>query len=268
MGMREAWNQISEHYQARYQIGTSKIHYGPLCPTEDRLKLLGKVAGKNILELGSGAAQNSIYLSKHGANTTAVDISDSQLTHAKKLAEENGVQVKFIQSDFVDFKKKVGRQKYDIVLSVYALQYCQSVAEMRGVMKNIASVLKPKGFLLFSLDHPIRAHGYWQVNKGSDIFVLDNYFDRSAKKWNYSFPEGNIAPEMTGSFKTIGDYIVSVIDAGLVIQKVLEPEPVEFDANSNFGKKSQYGVDAQADPYSYDHLSRVPGTLIIKATKS
>lgn len=267
MSMRDAWNQISQHYQTRYQIGTSKIHYGPLCPSEDELNLLGKVNGKRVLELGSGAAQNSIYLAKQGANATAIDISDAQLDHGRALAVENNVRVTFMQSAFNEFKNRVGNSKYDAVLSVYALQYCRSVVEMRKVMKDISSVLKENGILIFSLDHPVRAHGYWQVVKNKDSFLFDNYFDRSTKKWNYSFPEGNVAPEMTGSFKTLEDYIMSVIDAGLNIEKLLEPEPIRTDSNSNFGKKSQYGTNSRTDPYSYDHLARVPGTLIIKASK-
>jgi len=263
--MREAWNKISNSYQTRYEIKTEKIHYGPLCPSEDQLNLLGNVKGKFILELGSGAAQNSIYLSKNGAITTAVDISDEQLNHGKILAEKERVKVSLIRSSFSQFKSRFNDNSFDIVLSVYALQYCTSVKELKKVIKDIYLVLKDNGMFIFSLDHPIRHRGYWDDSR--DSFTLDNYFDRDNKVWKYSFPENNTSAEMSGVFFTLEDYISAVIYAGFFIKKFIEPEPIKTDSNSKFGYNSRYGAVNIKDPYSYNHLSRIPGTLIIKGVK-
>jgi len=261
--MRSGWNEISDAYQDRYQIGTSQVHYGPLCPTEEQLHLLGDVSGKKVIELGAGAGQNSIYLAKNGAICTAIDISDRQLEHGRSIAALETVAVDFVRHSFGDLSD-FDENSFDLALSVYALQYCYDVGELSRVTNGVSRLLKPNADFVFSVDHPVRTRGSWDDN---DQFVLDNYFDRSTKTWQYRFPEVGVAPELSCNYKTIADYIGAVISSGLRIEAVLEPEPVPVDHNTRFGVKSQYGTNSKEDPYSYEHLSRVPGTLIVKASK-
>jgi hypothetical protein len=136
---------------------------------------------------------------------------------------------------------------------------------MNKTFRQIYEILTPKGILVFSLDHPIRAIGRWEEK--TDKFVLDNYFDRFSKKWDYFFPETGISARMSGSFKTMGDILQGVLQAGFRLEQILEPEPIKQDKNSQFGVNSRYGSRSKKDPYSFNHLSRVPGTLIVKARK-
>jgi hypothetical protein len=136
---------------------------------------------------------------------------------------------------------------------------------MNDTFRQIQGILNSEGKFAFSIDHPVRTIGYW--NSKTDKFILDNYFDRSLKKWDYCFPETGVSARMEGSFKTVSDIVNGVINAGFTLENLLEPEPVSFDKNTAFGIKSRYGEKNKKDPYSFDHLSRVPGTLIIKARK-
>lgn len=263
--MAKAWDKISPSYQRRYQIGTSQIHWGPLCPSEEELRLLGEVKGKRVIEIGAGAGQNSIVLAKQGAIVTAYDISKEQLRHGKTLAKEEDIQVDFIRGDFQRLRAHFKPNSFEIAMSAYALQYCSTLESMNDTFKQIYDILTPKGIFVFSLDHPVRTIGYWE--EGKDRFVLDKYFDRSQKEWDYTFPETGVSARMSGSFKTISDIINGVLQAGFRLEQLLEPEPVRQDVNSQFGVKSRYGSQNKKDPYSFDHLSRIPGTLIIKAEK-
>lgn len=261
---RKAWNIISESYQKRYVIKTDKLYWGPLCDSKEVDKLLGKVEGKKILELGSGAGQNSIYLARKGANTIAFDISEEQLRYGKSIAKKEGVSVTFVQGNYESVKNHFESNSFDVVISAFALQYCMTVNSLNEVMKQVYGLLKPNGVLIFSVDHPIRDHGYWN---GEDNFILDNYFDRSDKNWMYEFPEDNIVAQMTGSYKTVSDYIMSVLNANLELNNVLEPEPITEEISNNFAIKSRYIDKPKANPFTYEHLKRIPGTLIIKASK-
>jgi ubiquinone/menaquinone biosynthesis C-methylase UbiE len=263
--MANAWDKISLSYQRRYQIGTSKIHWGPLCPSEDKLGLLGNVNGKKVIEIGSGAGQNSIVLAKQGAIITALDISKEQLEHGKKIAREENVKLDFIQGDFQELRKYFNSNSFEVAMSAYALQYCSTLESMKKTFKQIHEILTPEGIFVFSLDHPVRTIGYWE--EGTDRFVLDNYFDRSQKEWDYTFPETGVSARMKGSFRTVSDIVNGVLQAGFRLENILEPEPVNHDDNSQFGINSKYGSKNKKDPYSFNHLSRIPGTLIIKARK-
>ncbi len=259
--MRTAWNAVAGAYQDRYEIRTRRIHYGPLCPSEDKLQLLGDLGNRKLLELGSGAGQNSIVAAKSKAVVTAIDISTEQIRYGKKLARDEGVDVCYREGSFLDFCEMGYRNEIDIILSVYALQYCYDVKEMRKVFRAIYSALKPGGRFVFSLDHPIRAHGYWS----DDMFIVDKYFDRDQKTWLYEFPESELSSNMAGSFRTVGDYFSALINAGFVVKQIIEPKPVQKDDNSKFGIKSSHGTNSPSDPFSYQHLSRIPGTIIFQA---
>ncbi len=262
----QAWNEISDAYQNRYDISVDSYYYGPLCPNEDELQLLGDIVGKSIIEVGAGAGQNSIYLAKRGALCTALDISQKQIEHGLKLAKDSGVEVEYIVADFeeLDSLPELKNRHFDLAVSSYALQYALSGDSLKKVFADIAFLLKPGGQMVVSLDHPIRAHGWWNE---ADQFVLDKYFDESQKIWDYEFPEANTKSTMIGSFKTLADYINAILSSGLELKKVLEPRPIQEDKHSNFGRKSRYGDNSKRDPFSFDHLSRVPGTIIFVASK-
>lgn len=262
--MKSVWDEVAEAYQRRYAIHTKRIHYGPLSPSEDTLQLLGVVNDSTrVIELGSGAGQNAIVLAKQGAKVTAIDISKEQIKFGKGLADKEGVSVEYIVGSFLDFTGMGYEDEVDIVLSVYALQYCADQSEMDKVCAAVYKALKQGGRFVFSLDHPIRAHGSWQ----QDSFVVDNYFDREQKSWKYNFPEAGLSPQMVGSFKTLQDYFSALVGAGFGVAQILEPEPIREDDNSDFGINSSYGVKSVDDPFSYAHLSRIPGTLIFQAFK-
>jgi SAM-dependent methyltransferase len=91
---RASWNADSDDYQARHgeQLASSTgLAWGTYQRPEAELGVLGEVAGKDMLELGCGAAQWSIALAKLGARPVGIDLSERQLEHARRLMAEAGV---------------------------------------------------------------------------------------------------------------------------------------------------------------------------------
>ena len=104
--IKEWWNEASEYYQT--ELNDTKpetVRYGPFGSTERKLKLIGRVKGKRVLEVGCGGGQCSIALAKAGAECTGIDISDKQLEYARSLAKKNDVRIEFIRSSFADISK-------------------------------------------------------------------------------------------------------------------------------------------------------------------
>ena len=142
---QESWNAILKSYQGEKRISLDNVHYGPVAPGERELELLGDVKGKKVLELGCGGGQNSIVLTKWGAEVIGIDISEFQLEHANGLAKKEKVKVTFIQGrmeDLGQFKSNT----FDIVISSHAIGY---VDDLKVVFKETERVLKPEGFLVF-----------------------------------------------------------------------------------------------------------------------
>jgi len=55
--VKKWWEQNSSSYQDDSKIPVD-IHYGPGAPHEKKLKLLGSLKGKKVLEIGCGGASN------------------------------------------------------------------------------------------------------------------------------------------------------------------------------------------------------------------
>ena len=85
---RASWDAYSDEYQARHGdqlAGSGGLAWGTTQIPESELRVLGDVAGRDILEFGCGAAQWSIALAKLGARPVGLDLSERQLEHARRL---------------------------------------------------------------------------------------------------------------------------------------------------------------------------------------
>jgi SAM-dependent methyltransferase len=97
---RAFWDRESDSYQARHRehIGRPEPRWGLWQLPESELQILGDVAGKDVLELGCGAAQWSILLARRGARMVGVDNSARQLEHAREALEEAGIEFMLVHA--------------------------------------------------------------------------------------------------------------------------------------------------------------------------
>jgi ubiquinone/menaquinone biosynthesis C-methylase UbiE len=235
----QAWDRLSDDYQAAHNIPTEYIHYGPHCPTEDDLRLLGDVKEKDVVELGCGGGQCSIAFAKKGARVIGVDISERQLAYARKLASKEKVHVKFIKADIEDLSI-IPDGSQDLVFSAYAFQYVKNLKEG---FDEVYSILKSGGIFVFSLDHPF----YWCFPSNmSGLNVTHSYYDASSR-------EGDLGREYPRTFSQLFN---TLFESGFIVATILEPKPVE--------RKGEYD---QWPEYGLDRLQVVPATAIFKALK-
>ena len=97
---RAFWDRQSDEYQERHRefIGRPEPRWGMWQVPESELQVLGDGAGKDILELGCGAAQWAILLAGQGARVVGLDNSDRQLEHARAAVVAGGVDVELVRS--------------------------------------------------------------------------------------------------------------------------------------------------------------------------
>jgi ubiquinone/menaquinone biosynthesis C-methylase UbiE len=109
------------------------------------IKKIGDIKDKNILELGCGAGEASVYFAKKGAEVTAVDISQRMLDVVQNLAKKHDVTLSTKQSysDNIDFADET----FDIVYAANLLHH----VDIESTLKEASRVLK-KGGLFVSWD--------------------------------------------------------------------------------------------------------------------
>lgn len=70
-----------------------------------------------VLCLGDGEGRNSVFLAKQGYKVTAVDMSLVGLSKAKKLAQQNVVEIDFVHSDLAEFD--IGQSQWQGIVSIF-----------------------------------------------------------------------------------------------------------------------------------------------------
>ena len=150
---RAAWDAKADAYQARSgpQLAASGgSAWGVWQVPESELHVLGEVAGRDVLELGCGAAQWSIALARAGARPVGLDLSGGQLAHARRLIAEAGVDVPLVQASAEAVP--LADDSFDIVFCDYG---AMTFADPYRTVPEAARLLRRGGLLAFSHGSPV-----------------------------------------------------------------------------------------------------------------
>lgn len=242
--VKKWWEGQSRDYNKEVKIPVG-IHYGPGSPDERKLKLLGNIKGKKILELGCGAAQCSIAMAKKGAHVTGIDISGEQLKFAKRLADKNKVKIKFYEGDIKKLSQ-IKSDSQDIVFSEFALMY---VDDLKKCFKESRRVLKKNGLFVFSMSHP-----FYRIFDSKTLKIKVSYF-KTGKKVQIFFDP---TKKFVTYEHTISDIYNPLVEARFKVEKIIEP-----DSRKKYPYDPWYGLW----DYTPKLLKLVPPTIIFKARK-
>lgn len=113
--------------------------------------LLGDIKGKSILHLQCHFGQDTISLSRMGAEVTGIDLSDKAIEAAKDLAQKCETNTKFICSDVYTLPKVLDQQ-FDIVYTSYGV--IGWLPDLNQWAEVISHFLKPGGVFVMAEFHP------------------------------------------------------------------------------------------------------------------
>ena len=102
--------------------------------------LLGKVAGKKLLDVGCGDGAMAFELARQGATVTALDADPSMIAAARLRAENEATCVQLIEGNAESLP--FDDATFDVVVAVTVLCFVQ---DTEHAMMEIARVLKPEG---------------------------------------------------------------------------------------------------------------------------
>lgn len=221
---RNWWDGEARTYYAEHgaYLGDADLLWCPEGLRESAAGLLGQVRGRDVLEIGCGAAQGARWLTAQGARVTAFDVSHGQLQLARELDVRSGVRVeRLVQADAqrMPFRDAA----FDLVVSAFgAIPF---VADSAGVMREIARLLRPEGRVVFSVTHPLRWVFPDDPGPGG-LTVQQSYFDRTP----YVEQDDSGQASYVEHHRTLGDRIRELLVAGMTLVDLIEPEwPAELE---------------------------------------
>ncbi len=169
---RQSWNcRVETHIKSEFYDLDSFLK-GRSSLNDIELNLLGDIKGKSILHLQCHFGQDTISLSRLGAEVTGVDFSDKAIESARQIATETGSNAKFICCDIYDLPNHLD-EKFDIVFTSYGT--IGWLPDLDKWAKIIADFLKPNGQFVFVEFHPV----VWMFDDDFEIIAY-SYFNTGA----------------------------------------------------------------------------------------
>lgn len=245
--------KFCEDYEKTWEISVSEVHYGWLAPGENTLKLLSSenISNSNILDVGCGLGQNLIALSKEGASGFGLDISRCMLSKASKVINQNALTDKIFlqQGDMREFTA-FSDTEFNIILSVYSMEYLSGVQQLRSVVHNLFKRLKHGGVFIMCFSHPS------QVRRHPDL--VNKSIAQGEGKYrifNYSFKDATEA----------------LIKAGFSIERIIEQQTNDpSQINYPNAKQYPYHFREGCSPFRQDMdeiSNKSPHTIIYVARR-
>lgn len=256
------WTATASVYQSLTRISCNDFHYGPLLPGENSLGLfLDRLApGMTALELGSGAGQNSIFLAKRGLCCTALDGAPAQLEHGKKLACAQGVDVDFRICDLDGYTPAPEfHSAFDLVHSVFTLPFLSNGLAFFGA---VAKCLKPGGTFVLATAHPLFTGDWVEMDDGGMGVFIENYFSPPADQ--RCTEEGYAATSCPVPVSTLCEWCR---DAGMRVERLLEPKPVSVEGMTEEEFKETIPYDSDGWRKLVDIMRRIPVAVVLVAQK-
>ncbi len=180
-------------------------------------RLLPELRDKRVLDLGCGLGYFAREARARGASQViGVDLSERMLLAARARTDDPGVT--YLRAALETFEPATS--SFDLVVASLAVHY---IADYPGLVRRVAAGLVPGGRFAFSVEHPIyTAHGAadWHAAAGGTRlhWPLDRYRDEGERRTRW-FVDGVVKYH-----RTIETYVNTLLDAGLVLARLEEPE--------------------------------------------
>ena len=234
MNDREAgkyWDQNADAWTFLARRGCDV--YRDLVNTPCFLDLLPDVRGRLGLDIGCGEGHNTRLLAARGGRMSAVDISPTFIRHAQNEDDD----IRYAVASAQDLPFPAGA--FDFATAFMSLM---DMPDPARALCETARVLKPGGFLQFSILHPC----FFPVHRkllrdshGQEYAVeIGRYFDHPDvrfEEWLFSAAPAELKtglrPFRVPVFhRTLAEWLNMVFDAGLAVERIAEPRASEETA--------------------------------------
>jgi SAM-dependent methyltransferase len=219
----DAWTKLA---RAGYDIYRDHLN------TPAFFEMLPDVHGLTGLDIGCGEGHNTRLLARRGARVTAIDIAENFIAHARRTeaGEPLGIDYRIASAVELPFEDA----SFDFATGFMSLM---DVPETDRVLTEAYRVLKPGGFLQFSISHPCFDTPHRRNLRDSDgvtyAIEVGDYFrvlDGRVSEWLFSGAparaKAGLRQFQTPSFhRPLSLWLNLVIAAGFRLERLGEPQP-------------------------------------------
>jgi SAM-dependent methyltransferase len=210
---RALWEATSDSYEQRHAGALSDeraMAWGLWRIPEAELGVLGEVGGRDILELGCGAARWSLALARLGARPVGLDVTPRQLAHARRLMAGAGVTFPLIEASAEAVP--LPDASFDIVFCDWgAMTFCDPAL----TVPEASRLLRPGGLFAFATATPIQVICQEMETDRLGRRLVNDYFGMRRLEW----------PDEVDFQLPYGEWIRLFRRNGLVVEDLIETRP-------------------------------------------
>lgn len=104
--------------------------------------------GKRVLEIGCGIGTDAVNFTRHGADYTAIELSDESLNLAKRRFDVYGHNGRFISGNAEEVDQHVAGESFDLIYSFGVIHH---TPHPRAVIESVRKLIRPGGELRLML---------------------------------------------------------------------------------------------------------------------
>ena len=194
------------------------------------LEMVPRVAGLNGLALGCGEGHNTRLLVERGAAMTGIDVSPTFVRHAQTAEPGGAAHICYAAASAL--RLPFANDRFDFATAFMSLM---DMPKPRAVLREAWRVLRPGGFLQFSITHPCFDAPHRKLLRQDDgvpyAVEVGGYFedtDGRIDEWLFSAAppaaRHGLRPFRVPRFHwPISEWLNATIDAGFALERVAEP---------------------------------------------
>jgi SAM-dependent methyltransferase len=230
------------------------------------LPRLGDVEGARGVHLQCHIGTDTISLARLGASMTGVDFSPAALAEARRLNEQLGLDVRFVESDVYSVLDVLEPASYDLVFTgIGALCW---LPDIRRWAQVVAGLLRPGGRWFLREGHPMLS-SVADPRPDGLLVVEWPYFERPEPTvWD----EGGTYVETEVVFSHnlvhewnhgLGEIVSALLDNGMQLTMLVEHDSVPWEAFP--GMMTKLDLD---EWQLTDHPERLPHSYTLQAVRA
>ena len=254
---RQSWNdKVETHLKSAFYDHENFLK-GKSSLKDIEIELLSDIKDKTILHLQCHFGQDTISMSRLGAEVTGVDLSEKAIEAAELIVKDTQGNAKFICCDIYDLPNHLQSQ-FDIVFTSYGTIIW--LPDLDKWAKVVSKFLKPGGSFVFVDFHPV----VWMFD---DEFknIAYNYFNSEAiieeVSGTYADKNADIQDKSVTWNHSLSEVIQSLIKNGLTIKDFQEYDYSPYNCFNGT-------VEVEPDKFRIEHLGdKIPMVYSILATK-
>ncbi len=237
---RKSWNAATAAHETHKAGQARFLREGGTTLFPEEIELLGNVSCKRVVHLQCNAGPDTLSIARRGATVLGVDISDTAIEAARRLAADTGIAASFERADVYDWLDGAAERElqFDVAFASYgAIAW---LSDLRTWARGISAILAPGGRLVVVEFHPALylleetdegwgfaqtrggAGGRHEVGGGIGDYVADS--GDGLVPWGFEAGVADFAnPEPCVEFEwSLGDIVDVVAAAGLTVHTLRE----------------------------------------------